>query len=517
MTAIPPKPEQLLLNQILANALTTRTALLQQLLDPKGRDLDKECGYPRDITPEHYKALYDREGIAARVVQIYPEESWQTDPEVYETEDETETPFEKAWKDNAERHNFYHYLQNVDELSGIGHFGVLLIGIDDGKDLKEPVAGYKEPSYVAVDEAAPVEGTPAVEPAAVTRKILYLRCFDESLVQINKYDTDITSPRYGLPVEYTLTFAETKASGSGAAVDLTSRVVHWHRVLHVADNRKSSETFGVPRMRSTYNRLYDLRKILGGSGEMFWLGAFPGYSFEVNPELAGEGVEIDATAMREEFQNYANGLQRYLALTGVTAKSLAPQVADPTQHVHTHLMAIAVTIGVPLRVFMGSEEGKQAADQDGKRWNSRLMKRQKKYLTPLVVRPFGDKLIAMGVLPKPAEWHVFWPDLNAPGDEEKMANLEKVMRAVASYITSGAQTLIPPLEFFTKFVGLDEDEATAILEAAMEEATQITDGSKDRIGSEMSAEDKAAEQAQKDAEIEATKAGAMAKAGGFPK
>ena len=38
--------------------------------------------------------------------------------------------------------------------------------------------------------------------------------------------------------------------------------------------------------------------------------------------------------------------------------------------------------------------------------------RQEGYLTPFVIRPFVDRLIALGVLPTPEEGYiVFWPDL----------------------------------------------------------------------------------------------------------
>ncbi|NIP37253.1 MAG: hypothetical protein GWN12_20630, partial [Thermoplasmata archaeon] len=72
----------------------TRATLLNKLIDSR-RDVDLECGYPKQLTTAHYKIMYDREGIATRVVALMPEESWADDPDVIETEDPTETAFEK--------------------------------------------------------------------------------------------------------------------------------------------------------------------------------------------------------------------------------------------------------------------------------------------------------------------------------------------------------------------------------------------------------------------------------------
>src|SRR5919106_6866879 len=102
-------PEQLrylhnLSGEIVANAVMTwRTEVSQRLADPR-RNIARECGHPDTFVPEQYQDLYDRDPIAARVVQIYPRECWQLQPLVYEDEDEKAlTPFEADW--NALSHS----------------------------------------------------------------------------------------------------------------------------------------------------------------------------------------------------------------------------------------------------------------------------------------------------------------------------------------------------------------------------------------------------------------------------
>ena len=115
---------------------TMRVSWMQAMIDPR-RNLDHECGYPPMIVPKQYRYMYDREGPGSRVVKVYPDECWAVNPDIYEIEDPTEkTPFEVAWMRLSQSSwiNPLHYLHRVDVLSGIGRYGVLLIGTDDGAD-----------------------------------------------------------------------------------------------------------------------------------------------------------------------------------------------------------------------------------------------------------------------------------------------------------------------------------------------------------------------------------------------
>src|SRR5690606_7582744 len=214
----------------------------------------------------------------------------------------------------------------------------------------------------------------------------------ESQVTVAEWESDVTNPRYGQPKYYNINFAPLETSGTSAEPTPSITKVHWSRVLHVADNRETSEIFGTPRQKPVYNRLCDLRKVAGGSAEMFWRGALPGYSFEIDPNTASD-VELDSDALRKEFESFSNGLQRYMALMGVQAKSLAPQVADPESQVRVQIQLICISIGCPMRVFMGTEEGKLAGSQDSKAWNDRIDERRFEYIEPFLIRPLIDRLI----------------------------------------------------------------------------------------------------------------------------
>jgi len=161
--------------ELVQNEFLTRGSFIQRWMDPR-RDINKECGYPEtyEITSEKYQEYYERHSIAARVVELMPTECWQITPEVYEDDDPNNTtPFEQAFKDLAVHlrgaHSFFKAEEEVvhpiweacrrlDILSGIGQYGVMLLGFDDGLSLNQPVDGWVEeeiPNITWNEEALP--------------------------------------------------------------------------------------------------------------------------------------------------------------------------------------------------------------------------------------------------------------------------------------------------------------------------------------------------------------------------
>lgn len=446
------------MNSFFTASLLSRGQWMGNWLDPQGRNLDKECGYPQGYPSiETLRQLYDDEGIANRVVGVFADECWAVNPTLYETEDSRVTKFERAWDALLEKEdcNPWFYLHLVDVLSGIGHYGILLLGLDDGLPLDQPVAG--------IDEYGRPTGSEK------ERELIYMVPFSEDLVRVQLYQLDTTNPRYGQPIYYEVMLGDPRdAAGSLSSaqpITETWHRIHWSRVIHVADNRKSSRVFGTPRLRPVLKRIFDVRKVAGGSGEMFWRGAFPGYSFETFPELSSI-AELDSTSVKEQFLAYSNGLQRYFTLTGMTAKSLAPQVSDPTNTLNCMLMLICATIGVPLPIFLGQVEGHMAGIQNSGFWNKRLAKRQELYITPYLIRQFTNRLCAVGVLPEVKQYKVSWRDLNSVSDKDKADIALKKAQSILQYVTSGSFALVPPKEFMTLVLGWTMDEADAVIEAA---------------------------------------------------
>jgi hypothetical protein len=473
--------------EICGNALMSRVEFFKKFFDPR-RSIPDECGFPSGLqTPQWYQDLHDDGfGIAARVNEVLSRESWQVQPSVYEDEDAAnDTPFEEAWdglskglrggEDGPEQSWYadesgspvWEYLQRIDELSGRGQYGILLLGFDD----VESDAGLSQPlkatTYKPGKDGKPAGG----------RRLLYMRCFPEYMAPVARFETDPTSPRYQKPVAYNVMFQDQRdyLVSTGQGLNLTSREVHWSRVVHVADNLGSSEVFGTERCRPVRNALLTLQKLYGGSGEMYWKGAFPGIQLKTQPSMGGD-ANVDRAAMRDTMENYMNGLQRYLLLLGMEAATLAPQVVDPTPQIAVQVELICIKLGIPIRVFKGSERGELASSQDDAAWNDRLRFRQKYYITPRIIVPLVDRLIAAGVLPEPEEgYFVAWPDLTSQSQGEKADVALKKTQAMSTFVSGGVEGLIPPLEYLTTILGMEDKEAQNIIDAAakhMEEQQQ---------------------------------------------
>jgi len=432
---------------LLANAYTLRRELLQKILD-ETRDMDTECGYPLNISIGDYQTFFKRHGIANRVNKIMPEECWNVTPEIVESESENESVFEKEWKALVKEFHIFQYFSRLDILTGIGRYGALLVGINDNKKLNEPVEGI---------DLKTGKGSKR----KTKRTLLYLKPLSEAMLTINKKVTDVTSPRFGLPELYSLKLENVEGAIAGDEI-----LIHWTRVIHVAENKGCSEVFGVPRMEPMWNFLLDIKKLLGGSAEMFWRGAYPGMAFEVNPERKTALTTTEATALREEFDNYSNKLQRYMALVGVTAKSLAVQVASPKDHFDVILKAIGITLGIPYRLLVGSEEAKLASSTDTATWHRRVKKRQESFCTTEIVEAFINRLIAFGVLTEPKEYDVQWPDLTELDPKDKAIVMKDKTEALSKYVGGGCQVMIPPFQFLTLVMGFDDDVATKFIEEA---------------------------------------------------
>jgi len=243
---------------------------------------------------------------------------------------------------------------------------------------------------------------------------------------------------------------------------------------------------------------------------MYWKGAFFGIALESHPQL-GDAANVDWARTKTNMENWSNGLQRWLGLVGMSAKTLAPQVVDPSKQIEVQIDAICIQKNMPKRIFMGSERGQLASSQDDATWNDRLRKRQCLKITPQMIVPFNDRLIQVGVLrppqmdkgykpaskqgvkvltgnyapPKPNAsksgsstpptgekkfekvgrgYIVEWPDMTSQTAKDKTVVSVGQVKAIAQYLKDGVQNLIAPMDFFTRIMGFSEEAAKAMID-----------------------------------------------------
>ena len=256
-------------------------------------------------------------------------------------------------------------------------------------------------------------------------------------------------------------FTGSAGSGQGQKVS-----VHWTRVQHIADNTKESKIYGTPRLQNIVPQIWDIRKVGGGSAEMFWQGAFPGISFETMPEMIKEGgvVELDEDSVKEQVQKYMNKLQRYIALTGIHANNMAPDVVSPESHLKAALDVLCAAIDVPVPIFLGQQEGHLASLANKEYWNGRIGERRSNYAIPKMIRPTIKRFADLGVVSKPAQVVVEWNDPNTQTDTEKADIFLKKSQAVSQFAGSNARFYIDNHTFLTEFAGMSDEKAAAVIE-----------------------------------------------------
>ena len=384
------------------------------------RDLYSAFGWPQQdqLNSLKYWAMAKRT-IGRRVNNIFPDLAWAEDPLVYENEKEQQTQFEKDFEQIKKRQKLFHYLHRVDVLTGLGRFGILVLGLRGQDDLSLP--------------AEPVNGP---------QDLIWLRPYSEASVEIKKFVTDPGDERYGLPEMYQVT------TGNPYDTQATKTLqVHHSRIIHIAEGLKEDDVYGTPRLEDVYNYLLDLSKVSGGGAEMFWLGARKGLVAKTDSEnqLDEETVE----KLEERAQEYFHDLRRMITTQGFDIKDLGSDVADPSNHKDMLLELIAGSKGIPKRVLTGSERGELASSQDERALQSRTVEHRQNFVVPSILRPLVDRFIGLGVVKKPSNDYIAeWPqgsELNAKEQAEVAAKKAQAVKAYMS--TPQAQMVYLPGEF----------------------------------------------------------------------
>lgn len=427
--------------QILEERIKTLSTLVNraQLLSKLGmqfggsRDLYKELGYPDTV--EYYDCYlrYKRQDIANAIINRPIKNTWKGDIALIEVDDDEETALEKAWKDLYTRLRLKKIFERIDRLTGLGTYGVLLFGFNDVQKRE--------------DFAKPVSNS--------VSNLLYLKPLGEKSAQIASWDYNPNSDRYGLPEYYDVTLTERKGNSFSVRV-------HYSRILHIADTELESEVEGEPRLGAVLNRLYDIEKLVGGSAEMFWRGARPGYHGKVDPEfIITEDTEKDLKAQIDE---YEHNLRRFLISEGVDIQALTQQVADPAAHVDVQIQMISAVTGIPKRILTGSERGELASSQDKENWDDLIAYRRKEFAEVCIIRPFVDKLIEFGILPKPiVEYSIDWPALATMSEKEQADIAQTKSAALRNYTSSPSNMdILPPEMFFKLVMNMSDDNIELI-------------------------------------------------------
>ena len=444
-----------------ASALVARAELMSKLgyQYDGSRNLYKALGYRTNLTFIDYYTQYERQDIAKAIIDRPVNATWQGPLELIETNDSKDTPFEKAWRDLNRELGLKTRLARADRLTGIGEYGILLLGLDDVAN----VEGWATPVRKGV------------------RKLKYIKPFSQKSAPIEKYENKTTSDRYGMPLIYKIEI------GDPASKATKSVNVHYSRIIHITDGNLESEVLGIPRLQAVFNRLQDLEKITGGDAEMFWRGARPGYKGKLDTDYTM--TDEVKQALLDQIAEYEHDIHRFLINEGIDIDALTQQISDPKPHVDVQIQMISAQTGIPKRILTGSERGELSSSEDRGEWLSFVQSRREEHAEPRILRVFVDKLIELEALPKPKDdYTVKWADLFSVSEKARVEIGKSRANALREYTTNPiAEAVLPPKAFMRFMLGLTSDEidlVNSIRESEMEEEVKFLGKVRDELGLE---------------------------------
>ena len=378
------------------------------------RDIYTVGGYPRALTFADYVDLYDRDPIAGQIVDMPAEGTWRVPPEVNEKEATGDTKFSTRFAELADRLSLWNVFERADRMARIGQYSVILIGTAGGSDqtLTQPMPRTPDPA-----------------------SILFLKPFNENLAKVKTWVTDGSSDRFGFPETYDLDLSS-NVSGFQPNTGLGNREVHASRVIHVAEGLLNNDVFGRPALQRVFNALHDLQKIETSTAEAFWqrvagiLTAKMAVEKDVAPLDENELKALD-TALQELYHD----LRRTFYGRGIELSRLAETEPDPSAAADLYFTLIAAGSAIPKRLLFGSETGERASSEDAKTYLGMISERQAQHAEPRILRPFIDRLIDIGTLPRPKDgYKVVWPTLFEESERDQ-AEANKLRADAAKSLT----------------------------------------------------------------------------------
>lgn len=394
---------------VASDILRERMSQLAGLQYGDKRDVYKVAGYPNEYRFEEGWSRYRRQGIARRLVDLPAQRTWRKRPEVSVGEAGEDSEFVDEWTALWDRVGMARTCERVDRLASIGKYALLYMAFGDvtaDQELKRPVEGLEGPD-----------------------DLIGVRAFKQSDVTLGDEVEDHRDPDHGKPAFYKINFGTKKGQDN----EQLRVKVHRSRVIHVVEDPLDNDVEGLPRLERAINRLIDLEKLPAATAEAFWQLAVKILAISVDPDASLTDTQWDD--LDDEFEEIVHDLRRHFMGQGIEMDFIGGDEPDPSGAGDFILTLLTASYGIPKRVFLGTETGERASQQDERAFLGLIGDRIEQYAEPTIVRPWTDRLVEFGVLPDPGEpYSLHWPPLKEL-DEMDEAEIDKARAEVASALT----------------------------------------------------------------------------------
>lgn len=368
----------------------------------------KDFGYPEQVTFDQLFRVYHRNGIARAGVDKTVGKTWESNPWLLERprddgDDTAETPLERDVRERFADLRVWQHLAEADRRGLVGAYGGLILRVADSKAFDQPV------ERVTGGLLGLVEVIPAWE----------------GQLTVSQWDMDQTSETYGQPAM----FQFNEASVGKDRQQPRSFNVHPDRVIVWS---RDGTVHGRPFLEPGYNALLDIEKIIGAGGEGFWKNAKSAPVLEVdkeaNLEAMARAMGVPATEildkMNEQVSDWQQGFDQLLMLQGMQSKTLQVTLPSPEHFFAIALQSFAASVGIPLKILVGSQTGERASTEDANEWARTTMSRRTNQTIPNIMLVI-NRLEQFGIIPE-REWALDWGDLTESSLNEKIARADKM-------------------------------------------------------------------------------------------
>ena len=406
--------------EIITNSLELSRARREFLgslgLDAKRATAWIQYGYSEHVSFEMLYAAYERGGAGHGAVHRLLDVCWLKLPRIKQPNSDKKSPWEVKTGKVLRSIRAWSKLKDLDRRNLVGRYAAVIYRVADSKTLDQPM------------ERA--------------TKLVDLIPLSENQIKVTKWHTDQDAENYGTPAM----FQYRQISPPGTETEGRPEKwadVHPSRVQILAEGAVGDFYDGVPLLRAGFNRLVDLDKIAGGSGESFLKNSARTIVFKYEPGGTPQAMPgpdgVETKSVREAHEAQAKALNQNqdasIVMQGGDATTLQTAISDPTGPWTTAANEFAASVRIPFTVLFGQQTGRLASDEDKSDFANRCSSRQEFELTPML-EEFITRMQAAGII-ESGEFEIEWPPVNAPTEKDKVDLLGKMTAAMQQAYQAG--------------------------------------------------------------------------------
>lgn len=385
-------------------------------------------GYPETLDGDAgfvmMKAQSGREGIANRITHGMAKSCWRDGFEVFESTEDDAEPVLVDEINALQKSKFYQYLERADILNRIGRCSVLFVGVPDGADNPSEPLGKVTGGADMLDK-------------------LYFVPYAYDGITVGSQVSDVSDPRFGLPLTYTL---QRRGTTTGKDTEVKAITAHYSRVILMNENGLESDIEGMGAMEPVFNRILDLDKTCGGSAEAYFRNAKGKIGITVDKEFTAALTDkTTKDALQEGAEKFTNQWQDHLYTVGGQIAGIDTPHASPLDTVRVSLWVISGYTGIPMRILTGEGSGQLAGSEDQLAYNQLVNDRQHGPCLGWVV-DLLEMLENAGMLKLPETYDIRFPPQDAATesqqveiDNKKATTFNTIMQGASTMAGSGAK------------------------------------------------------------------------------